>query len=109
MIISVTGLRTKGLMATFRFWLLAVPAYRQAKAAKGNFAVHIKTIDGVRHTLTAWKDRKHMKHYVLSGAHRKAMGQFAKIATGSTVTFEADSPPDWQEARKRWEEEAQGY
>ena len=109
MIVSVTGLRTKGPLSTIRFWLLAIPAYRQAKRARGNLAVQIKTIDGVRHTLTAWKDRKHMKHYVLSGAHRKAMGQFAKIATGSTISFEADSVPTWQEARMRWEDEAKGY
>ncbi len=37
------------------------------------------------------------------------MGQFAKIATGSTISFEADSVPTWQEARMRWEDEAKGY
>ena len=109
MIISVTGLRTKGIGAMIRFWLLAVPAYRQAKAAKGNLFVETKSVDGVQHTLTAWTDRKRLKHYVLSGAHRKAMGQFAKIATGATITFEQEQLPTWEEALEKWRNEAQWY
>ena len=109
MIISVTGLRTKGLASYLRFWLLAVPAFRQAQAAKGNLFCQTKSHNGVQHTLTAWKSRKHMKHYVLSGAHRKAMGQFAKIATGAIVTFEAEEVPSWQDAIAKWESEAKWY
>lgn len=109
MIISVTGLRTKGILSLIRFWVLAVPSYRQAKTAKGNLYVSVKTIDGVRHTLTAWKDRKHLKHYVLSGAHRKAMGHFAQIATGATITYEADHIPTWEQAVAQWHKKAQWY
>ena len=50
-----------------------------------------------------------MKHYVLSGKHRKAMGEFAKIATGSTISYESDTIPDWATAHARWQAEAQGY
>lgn len=92
-----------------RFWFLAVPAFRQAKRAKGNLMVKTKTVQGVQHTLSVWKDRKHMKHYVLSGAHRKAMGQFSKIATGATITFESDEVPTWQSALERWRSEAEWY
>lgn len=106
MIISVTGLRAKGLISWLRFWRLAVPAYRQAKQAKGNLYLAVRRIDGVEHTLTAWKDRKHMTHYVLSGAHRKAMAQFAQIATGATVTFESDEVPSWDEALAKWHKAA---
>lgn len=109
MIISVTGLKTKGVFSYLRFWLLAVPAFRQAQQAKGNLFCQTKSIEGVQHTLTAWKSRKHVKHYVLSGAHRKAMGQFAKIATGAIITFESDDIPSWDEAHARWKAEAKWY
>ena len=109
MIVSVTGLRTKGLWSYFRFWRLAVPAYRQAKVAKGNLFVQTKTVQGIQHTLTVWKDRKSLKHYILSGAHRKAMGAFAAIATGATITYESDEMPDWDSALEKWRAEAKWY
>ncbi|MGC6517369.1 MAG: hypothetical protein ACON49_05015 [Candidatus Puniceispirillaceae bacterium] len=109
MIISVTGLKTKGPLSTLRFWLLAIPAFRQARAAKGNLFCETRTVNGVQHTLTAWRSRKHMKHYVLSGAHRKAMGQFAKIATGATISFESDKLPSWEEAVSKWTKDAEWY
>jgi hypothetical protein len=31
MYVSVTGLKAKGFLAVIRFWLLAVPALKQAK------------------------------------------------------------------------------
>ena len=109
MIISVTGLKTKGPLSYLRFWLLAIPAFRQAQKAKGNLFCETRTVKGVQHTLTAWKDRKHMKHYVLSGPHRKAMGQFAKIATGATISFESETLPSWEEAVSKWTKEAKHY
>ena len=109
MIISVTGLRARNFWCLLRFWALAIPAFRQAQGAKGNLFVETKSVQGVRHTLTAWKDRKSMKHYVLSGAHRKAMGAFAKIATGATITFEAVEIPSWEEALMKWRNEGQWY
>ena len=109
MIVSVTGLKTKGILASLYFWWLAVPCFRQARSAKGNLFCETKTIHGYHHTLTVWKSRKHMKHYVLSGKHRQAMGQFAKIATGSTISYESDIMPDWAEAHARWQADACGY
>ena len=109
MIVSVTGLKTKGFFSSLYFWWLAVPCFRQARMAKGNLFCQTKTINGYHHTLTVWKSRKHMKHYVLSGKHRKAMGQFAKIATGSTISYESDNIPDWATAYARWQVEAQTY
>ena len=37
------------------------------------------------------------------------MGQFAKIATGSTISYESDIMPDWAEAHARWLADARGY
>lgn len=109
MIVSVTGLKLKNKWAWFHFWRLAIPSFRQAQKAKGNLFCETKTINGVQHTLTAWQSRKHLKHYVLSGAHRKAMGHFSKIATGATITFESEEMPTWQDAIGRWEQDAQWY
>ena len=109
MIVSVTGLKTTSFWGLIRFWILAVPAFRQAQRARGNLFVETKSFAGVRHTLTVWKDRKSMKHYVLSGAHRKAMGAFAKIATGATITYESDEIPNWEQALEKWRNEAEWY
>ena len=109
MIVSVTGLKTKGFFATIYFWWLAIPCFRQARAAKGNLFCQTKTINGYHHTLTVWKSRKHMKHYVLSGKHRKAMGQFAKIAIGSTISYESETMPDWSSAYQYWQAKARDY
>lgn len=109
MIISVTGLRTHSLWGRLRFYWLAIPAFRQAKLAKGNLFCETRKIDGVYHTLTAWKSRKHMKHYVLSGAHRTAMGQFSQFATGAVHSFESETMPSWERAVQNWREAAASY
>ena len=50
-----------------------------------------------------------MKHYVLSGAHRTAMGQFARFATGAVHSFESETIPSWEHAVQNWREAAASY
>ena len=35
MYVSITGLKTKNIFSWFKFWLLAIPAFRGAQKAKG--------------------------------------------------------------------------
>ena len=86
MYVSVTGLKAKGFLAAIR-WLLAVPAFKQAKSSGGVLFCEVKSVGGFHHTLTIWKTKKDMRKFVLSPIHRKAMKIFPKIATGSTIVI----------------------
>jgi len=109
MYVSVTALKTKGFFSAIRFWLLAIPTFRQAKSSKGVLFCEVKTVDGFHHTLTAWETKKDMKQFVSSPVHLKAMKVFPQIATGSTIGFEADEIPSWNQALEVWRTQAVNY
>jgi hypothetical protein len=109
MYVSVTALKTNGFLSAIRFWWLAIPTFRQAKSSKGVLFCEVKTVDGFHHTLTAWETKKDMKQFVSSPLHLKAMKVFPKIATGSTIGFEADEIPSWNEALEVWRTQAVNY
>ena len=109
MYVSVTGLKAKGFLAVIRFWLLAVPALRQSKSSADVLFCEVKSVDGFHHTLTIWKTKKDMRKFVLSPIHMRAMKMFPKIATGSTIGYEADKIPRWDEALLMWRQSAVNY
>ena len=109
MYVSVTALKTNGFFSAIRFWLLAAPTFKQAKSSQGVLFCEVKSVDGFHHTLTAWESKKDMKKFVSSPIHLKAMKIFPKIATGSTIGYEADKIPSWDEALEIWEMQAVNY
>ena len=109
MYVSVTGLKANGFWSAIRFWLLAVPAFKQAKSSAGVLFCEVKSVDGFHHTLTVWKTKKDMRKFMLSPIHRKAMKMFPKIATGSTIGYETDKMPRWDEALSIWRKSAVNY
>lgn len=102
--VSVTGARTRGPVAELRFWRHAVPSMAQAHAAPGCLHEDTCTVDGVHHTLTAWESEDAMGTYARSGAHLAAMRAFDAIATGETVTYDAECVPSWDDALAIWHE-----
>jgi hypothetical protein len=100
--VSITGLRLKGLRHAPRFWWHAIRSMIQARAALGNRKAEARTIEGVHHTLTVWIDEEAMRHFLRSGAHLKAMKAFRDIATGSTLGFTTELPPDWSVVHELW-------
>jgi len=98
MYISVTGLKPKGILGYVRFWTLAIPAFREAQAAKGNVYAAVKRINGYQCTITAWEDKDMMSAFIRNGTHLKAMKLFHTIATGKTFGMETDQIPDWEKA-----------
>ena len=102
--VSVTGLRLKRFWHVPLFWRHAIPCFSGARQAAGNMVAQTRTINGVHHTLTVWRDRAAMLAYVRSGAHAKAMKVFPKIATGRVYGGERKNPPDWEEALRLWTE-----
>jgi hypothetical protein len=96
--ISLTALKPKGIISYFKFWLLAIPSFQEAKKAKGNLFCEVKNIDGNQCTITAWESREHMLQFMRSGVHLKAMKAFSKIATGKSFGYESDEIPTWEQA-----------
>lgn len=109
MYISITGLKPKNLLSSFRFWTLAIPAFRQAQSAEGNTYAQVKRINGFQCTLSAWNSRDEMLKFMRSGVHLKAMKSFHKIATGRTFGFEADTIPTWDEAFDLLQKKGKNY
>ena len=104
--VSITGLRLRGRRHLLRFWWHAIRSMAQARKAQGNLGAETRTIDGVHHTLSIWIDEQAMRTFLVSGAHRDAMKAFRAIATGRTLGFTTNQPPDWEIAHRRWLSEA---
>jgi hypothetical protein len=107
--ISITGLKPKGFLGFIRFWMHAVPTFRQAQQAKGNLFCEVKRIEGFQCTLTAWEDRAIMLEFMRSGAHLGAMKAFHKIAKGKTYGYESDAIPNWEQAFELLQENGKEY
>jgi hypothetical protein len=88
---------------------LVVPALKQAKSSASVLFCEVKSVDGIHHTLTIWKTKKNMRKFVLSPIHMRAMKMFPKIATGSTIGYEADKILRWDEALLMWRQSAVNY
>lgn len=104
--VSITGLQLIKPWHAIRFWWHALRSMAQAKAAQGNISAAAKTINGVHHTLTVWKDELAMRTFVTTGPHLKAMRAFHFIATGKTLGFYTDIVPDWNSVHELWLEKA---
>lgn len=100
MIIAITELKLKSPIHWFPFIAKAIPSFNQAIASEG--VLHHETSSkGWRYqrTLTAWESEAHMRKFVVSGAHLKAMKSFSKLANGSRYThWVAHEVPSWEEA-----------
>ena len=104
--VSVTGLRLKSGWQAPRFWWHAVRSMAQARRAAGNLLAETRTVDGVHHTLSAWKSDADMRAYLVTGPHREAMAVFPRIAAGRVHGFWSAEVPGWEEALRLWQ--AQG-
>ena len=109
MFVCITALTTRGFLSAIRFQLLAVLVFKQARSSAGILFCEVKSVDGFHYTLTAWKTKKDMRKFVLSPVHQKAMKIFPKIATGSTIGYETDKMPTWDEALLMWRKTAVNY
>ncbi len=104
--VSITGLRLTRRRHLVQFWWHAIRSMAQARKAPGNLSAQTRTVEGVHHTLSLWTDEQAMRRFLVSGAHRGAMKAFRAIATGRTLGYTTDQPPEWDAARQRWLSEA---
>ncbi|MEL7098329.1 MAG: hypothetical protein AAGM84_05815 [Pseudomonadota bacterium] len=101
MYISVTGLRLNTVLSLPVFWRYTLPAMVAARRAPGNLSADARKVGAVHHTLSTWESRAHMRAYLRSPSHARAMPRFAKIATGRVVGWDAAARPEWDEALHR--------
>ena len=81
----------------------------QAKKAEGNLLAEARKINGIYHTLSIWKSKETMKNFLYSGAHKKAIISFPKIATGKTYGYSSSTIPSWDEVHGLWLSHAIDY
>ena len=86
-----------------RFGYYTIPIVPQAKHSEGN--IQTKTImrNGINYTMTVWESRLHMRKFMMSGAHAKAMkedrGKNGNIGVfAQTYGYDGNDIPDWDEA-----------
>ncbi|MEM8916831.1 MAG: DUF3291 domain-containing protein, partial [Pseudomonadota bacterium] len=100
--VSITGLKLKYPWSGVRFFWHASQSMGQAKSVDGNISAEARTINGVHHTLSVWRDKASMRAFLYSGAHGNAVKAFRSFATGMTFGFEAEKPPSWDEVHQLW-------
>ncbi|WP_299602628.1 hypothetical protein [uncultured Tateyamaria sp.] len=104
MYVSITGLKLKRFWHAPLFWRHATAAMVQARSADGCLRSDARTMSGIHHTRSVWRDRQAMEAYLRAGAHLQAMRVFPKIATGKTYGYETTVIPDWDQVHRLWTE-----
>jgi quinol monooxygenase YgiN len=102
--VSITGLRVRHFWQQPIFWRHAIASMVQARAVEGCLQAEARTINGIHHTRSVWRDRGAMLAYLRVGAHLNAMKLFQRIATGKTFGFETNEVPDWNTVHRLWHE-----
>ena len=107
--VSITGLRLKRFWHVARFYRHAIPSFRAARQTPGNLRAEVKSVGGVRHTLTVWENKAAMRAFLVTKPHLAAMRAFPDIASGKTYGFETENVPDWDEALRLWHAHGRSY
>ena len=103
--ISITRLRVRSWRFLPSFFVQAVLAARQARAAVGNLGVSVlREAGNVFWTRTLWDSESAMRSYMLAGPHRRAMPTLLEWCDEAAVAHwsrEWPQPPDWQESHRQ--------
>lgn len=101
--LSITGLTVRHVWHVPVFWHYSVRAMARARSAPGCLSAEARTIGGVHHTRSLWRERSDMLAYLQSDAHLDATRAFPRIATGRVLGFEAETVPDWDAVHRLWQ------
>jgi len=107
--VSITRLRVRSWLYLPVFALYAFKSAREAARAEGNLTTRL--LRDRRNTFwtgTVWTTDEAMKHFMLSGAHRRAMGKLPDWCDEAAVvhwTQESAELPSWQDACARLQSE----
>ena len=97
MVITATQIKIKSVVGLFRF----IPRVRNIRGQLSNVdgLVFVK-ISGLR-TLTGWESREAMKAFRNKNHHLAAMKNIKFIGKAKSITWEAQTEPDWSEAKEK--------
>lgn len=98
---TITSIELKG---PFRFFALSAQALRITRQLKATNCRAFKKRGfwTTHYTMTLWNNEEELKQFAQSGAHLTAMKESRLIAKEiRTLTYETESLPDWQEAKRR--------
>ena len=97
MIITATQIKIKSIVG----FLCFVPRVRNIRDQLSNVdgLVFVK-LNGFR-TLTGWGNHEAMKAFRNKGHHLDAMKNLQNIGKAKSITWEAQSEPDWREAKEK--------
>ena len=103
--ISITRLRVRSWRFIPSFFVEAVLAARQGRAAAGNLGVSVlREAGNVFWTRTLWGSESSMRSYMLAGSHRRVMPKLLERCNEAAVahwTHESPQPPDWPESHRQ--------
>ena len=97
MIVTATQIKFKRLFALFYFFPMIRKIIKQLDEVDGLLFYKPRGF----YTLTGWKDNESMKQFRNNGAHLNAMKNIKKIGVAKSVTWETNTEPSWDEAKKR--------
>jgi hypothetical protein len=97
MIVTATQIKIRSITGLIRF----VPMLRKIRHQLSNVdgLVFIK-FNGLR-TLTGWESHDAMKAFRNNGHHLVAIKNVKYIGKTKSITWEAQSEPDWHEAKEK--------
>ena len=101
MLVSVTQFHLKSLWLYPEFSLDTYRVVKQVKRSGGIIRMRIKPF--TLRTLTAWNCEEGMRAFRNSGAHLHAMKRSREYGGIKSVSWEADTIPDWPEAIRKLE------
>lgn len=94
MIVTATQIKIKSIIGLFHFITNVKNIQAQLTTADG---LVFKKFKGFR-TLTGWENKEAMKAFRNNGYHLDAMKKIKNIGKAKSITWEAQSEPDWHEA-----------
>jgi len=97
MVIVATQIKIKSILGFIRF----MPRIRDIKS-------QLRDVDGLLflefngfRTLTGWESLEKMKAFRTSGHHLDAMKNVKHIGKSKSVTWEAESKPNWKQVKEK--------
>ena len=97
MIITATQIKIKSVFGFFRF----IPRLRRIQAQLSDIdGLLFLEFNGTR-TLTGWENHDTMKAFRNNGHHLDAMKNLKYIGSSKSITWEAESKPNWLEVKEK--------
>jgi hypothetical protein len=97
MIVTATQIKFTHIFSFFHFLPFAFKISKQLNHIDGIVFFKLKGLK----TITGWTNREAMLQFRNNGVHLDAMKNAKKIGLAKSVTWQTDTEPSWDEAKKR--------